>query len=306
MAQADKRAKILIVDDNKQNIEMLMELFKGEYKIAAAISAERALKITDSDAPPDIILLDILMPGMDGYELCARLKENPKTKEIPVIFVTAMSEIMDENRGFSLGAVDYITKPFHPPMVQARVKLHLNLKRKQELLEEFAFIDALTEIPNRRRFNEVLGKEWYRALRNHRELSLISLDIDHFKAYNDTYGHGRGDDCLRRVAMCIQDCLRRGGDFVARHGGEEFAVVLPGYGYDEAMAVAEHVRQAITELAMEHKASPVAPYVSLSMGVATVRPEKSMPVSDLLESADRQLYAAKADGRNAIKGIRLP
>jgi len=235
----DARPKILIVDDNKQNIELLMELFRGEYRVAAAVNATRAMKIALSDAPPDLILTDILMPDIDGYQLCGLLKENPATKNIPIIFVTAVSEVMDENRGFALGAVDYITKPFHPPMVKARVRLHLNLKRKQELLEQYAFIDALTEIPNRRRFDEVMESEWNRATRSENHLSLIFMDIDHFKKYNDTYGHGRGDECLRKVAGAIKGSMRRAGDFVGRYGGEEFAVVLPYVNYDEAMLLAE-------------------------------------------------------------------
>ena len=231
--QQDSRAKILIVDDNKQNIELLMELFRGEFRVAAALNAQRAMKIALSDSPPDLILMDIIMPDIDGYELCAQLKENPATKNIPVIFVTAVSEVMDENRGFDLGAVDYITKPFHPPMVKARVRLHLNLKRKQELLERYAFLDALTEIPNRRRFDDIMDNEWNRAIRTETPLSVIFMDIDYFKKFNDTYGHGQGDECLRRVATAITRPMRRAGDFVARYGGEEFAAVLPYASNDE-------------------------------------------------------------------------
>ncbi|MEA3332936.1 MAG: diguanylate cyclase, partial [Pseudomonadota bacterium] len=223
----DERAKLLIVDDNKQNIELLMELFRDDYKIVVAVNARRALKIVFSEAPPDIILTDILMPEMDGYELCRKLKEDSGTKNIPLIFVTTISEEMDASRGFALGAVDYITKPFNPLMVKARVKLHLELKHKQVLLEKYAFIDALTEIPNRRRFDEVIEREWNRAHRADYSISLIIIDIDHFKLYNDTYGHGMGDDCLHRVATAIAEVLRRSSDFVARYGGEEFVVILP-------------------------------------------------------------------------------
>ncbi|THB63789.1 MAG: response regulator, partial [Desulfovibrio sp.] len=181
MAEGDTREKILIVDDNRQNIEQLMGLFKDDYRIAAAVDAQRALKVAQSDSPPDIILSDIIMPDVDGYELCSLLKQDERTKSIPLIFVTAVSEVMDETRGFALGAVDYITKPFHPPMVKARVAMHLNLKRKQELLEQFAFIDALTEIPNRRRLDEVLEQEWNRAKRSQQPLSALFIDVDDFK-----------------------------------------------------------------------------------------------------------------------------
>lgn len=299
----DKRAKLLIVDDNKQNIEMLMELFRGEYKTVAARSAQRALKVAFSDTPPDIILTDILMPEIDGYEFCAKLKENPRTRQIPIIFVTAVSEVMDESRGFALGAVDYITKPFHPPMVKARVQLHLNLRRKQELLENFAFIDALTEIPNRRRFDEVMEREWHRAARTGYPVSLMIIDIDHFKLYNDNYGHGRGDDCLRSVAGTMARSFRRAGDFVARYGGEEFAVVLPDTPALQAKDTAHNILDAVDALAIPHETSPVAPHVTISIGIATMTPDVEKRDQDpgrLIDKADKKLYEAKSRGRHTI------
>ncbi|WP_319575052.1 diguanylate cyclase [uncultured Desulfobacter sp.] len=299
----EHRAKLLIVDDNKQNIEILMELFRGSYKIAAARNAQRALKLAISDSPPDIILSDILMPDMDGYEFCAKIKEDQRTKHIPIIFITAVSEIMDENRGFALGAVDYITKPFHPPMVKARVKLHLNLKRKQELLEKYAFIDALTEIPNRRRFNEVIEKEWRRASRSGYPISLLFIDVDYFKEYNDTYGHGKGDECLRRIASAMARTLRRAGDFIGRYGGEEFAVVLPDTKSDKAVAMAKNLQKAVDDIAIFHGASSVASHVTISIGIATVRPDDkdiSLTPKNLIDAADKKMYEAKSRGRHQI------
>ncbi len=296
----DERAKLLIVDDNKQNIELLMELFRDDYKIAAAVSAKRALKVAFSEAPPDIVLTDIMMPEMDGYELCRQLKEDSRTKSIPILFVTAISEVMDESRGFALGAVDYITKPFHPPMVKARVKLHLELKRKQELLEKYAFIDALTEIPNRRRFDEVIDREWHRALRASYPVSLMILDIDHFKLYNDSYGHGKGDDCLRRVAGSIAEVLRRSSDFVARYGGEEFVVILPDSDLSQALEAAKKIQDIIDALLIAHELSPVADHVTFSIGVATMIPENGKHHRELIEAADKKLYEAKSSGRHHI------
>lgn len=301
MSIPDTRQKILIVDDNKQNIELLMDLFRDDYKIAAATNGERALKIAFSDQPPDIILSDILMPGMDGYELCTMLKADERTRSIPVMFVTAVSEVMDETRGFALGAVDYITKPFHPPMVKARVGVHLNLKRKQELLEEYAFIDALTEIPNRRRFDEVAEKEWLRALRSGEHLSLILLDIDHFKFFNDTYGHGRGDEVLRNVAKAIQQSLRRAGDFVARYGGEEFAAILPYADAKEACHCAKEIAAAVEALEIPHEASPVAEKLTVSMGVCTMQANRDTGLEQLVAEADRALYQAKNQGRRCFR-----
>lgn len=295
-----QRQKILIVDDNKQNIEMLMALFKDQYRITAAIRPDRAIKIATSDAPPDIILLDILMPEMDGYEVCAILKEDERSKEIPIIFVTAVSEVMDAARGFELGAVDYITKPFHPPMVQARVDLHLTLKRRQELLEKYAFIDALTEIPNRRRFDEVLEKEWNRALRSRQPMSILFMDLDDFKAFNDTYGHGKGDEALRKVAQEIDRSLRRAGDFVARYGGEEFAAILPYTQEEKALSIAEQIGLNVQNLGIQHASSRVAQVVTLSIGVTTAAPHESVPISSLVEMADQALYDAKRQGRNRV------
>lgn len=296
----DSRQKILLVDDNKQNIEILMDLFREDYKIAAALSGEKALKLARAEPRPDLIVLDILMPDMDGYEVCRRLKEDEATRSIPVVFVTAVSEVMDSTRGFELGAVDYITKPFHPPMVKARVQVHLNLKRKQELLEKFAFIDALTEIPNRRRFDEVLEKECNRSLRSHQGLSLILMDIDHFKDYNDRYGHAKGDDALRRVAHALADCLRRAGDFVGRYGGEEFGAVLPYTDAEEARFMAEKILAGVDGLNIAHEASPVAPYLTLSLGVATVAADTEIKPVALLGAADKALYQAKAEGKDRV------
>ncbi|WP_022660447.1 GGDEF domain-containing response regulator [Paucidesulfovibrio longus] len=305
MSNQDTRQKILIVDDNKQNIELLMDLFRDEYKIAAATNGERALKIAFSSQPPDIILTDILMPGMDGYELCNKLKEHEQTRSIPVMFVTAVSEVMDETRGFALGAVDYITKPFHPPMVKARVGVHLNLKRKQELLEEYAFIDALTEIPNRRRFDEVAEKEWQRALRSSQHLSLILLDIDHFKLFNDTYGHGEGDETLRAVAKAIQKALRRAGDFVARYGGEEFAAILPYADAEEALHCAGEILEAVKALDITHAASPVADKLTVSLGLCSTRPSVEGSLEAMLAEADKALYLAKNQGRNCFRCAQI-
>ena len=305
MNLSEERQKILIVDDNKQNIEMLMELFRDDFKIAAAINAERALKIANSDAPPDIILLDILMPDMDGYQLCTKLKEQEQTKNIPVIFVTAVSEVMDATRGFALGAVDYITKPFHPPMVRARVELHLNLMRKQQLLEEFAFLDGLTELPNRRYFDDALDKEWFRHLRSGHELSMILLDVDLFRAFNEAYGHGHGDTCLKQLARSAKGALRRAGDFVARFGGEEFAVLLPETGAGEAQAMAQRILEGVDQLTIPHEGSAQGGHVTISLGVATVRPDESLDAPALLRAASQALAEAKDAGRHCVRSVEL-
>ena len=219
--------RILIVDDQRQNIKVLKDFLRDDYKIMAAKTGEQALEAARSATPPDLILLDIIMPGMDGYHVCRQLKEDPKTMHIPVIFVTGLGSTSEEAKGFEMGAVDYITKPFRPVIVRARIKTHIQLKRKSDLLDRLASIDGLTEIPNRRCFDATLEREMRRAFRNRAWVSLILMDIDLFKKYNDHYGHAAGDTCLRRVAKAAERVLLRASDQVARYGGEEFGIILP-------------------------------------------------------------------------------
>jgi len=301
MILSNKKEKILVVDDNKENINILMDLFRDQYKIVPAIHPKRALEIAASDPPPDIILLDILMPDMDGYEVCNILKNSENTKNIPIIFITAVSEVMDAAKGFALGAVDYITKPFHPPMVRARVDMQLNLKRKQELLEEYAFIDALTEIPNRRRLEEVFDKELKRAIRSNLPLSVLMIDIDFFKKYNDKYGHGQGDRTLKILAKTIQKSLQRAGDFTARYGGEEFIVILPYTDQEQTKHIADMILTNIQQQKIEHSESPITPYVTASIGCHTVLPAMVEKTPEaIIEITDKALYQAKKNGRNQI------
>lgn len=307
MNTAERRHKILIVDDTKENIELLMELFRGDYRVSAATTPERALKLARSDPQPDLVLLDILMPEMDGYQVCAALKNHESTKRIPVIFVTAVSEVMDAAKGFASGAVDYITKPFHPPVVKARVALHLDLKNKYELLETYAFIDALTEIPNRRRLEQTLDDEWRRAQRTGQPLSLLMFDVDHFKPFNDNYGHGKGDQCLRQIAHAANSVLRRSGDFIARFGGEEFMVILPHADAEQATAIAQDISDAVDALGIVHEYSSVDAHVTISIGLVTLHPQppgqSSLSTTALVEMADRAMYAAKGGGRHRIERI---
>jgi len=296
----DEAGRILIVDDERYNIKVLTDLLREDHKIMAAKSGEQALKAAQRSHPPDLILLDIMMPGMDGYEVCRRLKADSRTMHIPVIFVTALDAAEDESKGLEMGAVDYITKPFNPVIVKARVRIHIQLKRKTDLLDRIASIDGLTEIPNRRGFDATLEKEIRRAARDGSLLSLIMMDIDLFKAYNDLYGHAAGDACLRRVAKAVAADLKRGSDFAARYGGEEFAIILPGTGMAGAMRIAEAVRRAVAALNIPHAASDVAAHVSLSLGVATASVDQKTSPVDLITAADAALYQAKKSGRNRV------
>lgn len=299
-----KVSRVLIVDDERQNIKMLTEYLRDEHKIMVAKNGEQALKAAAGSNPPDLILLDIVMPGLDGYEVCRRLKAGPETKGIPVIFVTALDNQNNEVKGFDTGAVDYIAKPFNPAIVRARVNTHLQLKRKIALLDQLAKLDGLTELPNRRRFDEVLETEFRRISRNFTCLSLIMMDIDFFKQYNDIYGHAAGDACLRRVAETIAGVPRRSSDIVARYGGEEFAAILPDTEADGAFAVAEKLRRAVAVLEIPHQGAPTTGFVSISIGLASIRTGEPISKNRLIESADACLYRAKQEGRNRTVGSR--
>ncbi len=302
----DEPSRILIVDDERYNIKTLTDFLRDEHRIMAAKSGEQALKAVQGPNLPDLILLDIMMPGMDGYAVCRQLKADTRTMHIPVIFITALDASDDEARGFDAGAVDYITKPFKPVIVKARVRTHIQLKRKTDLLDRLALLDGLMEIPNRRHFDITLEKELRRKARDISFLSLVMLDIDYFKKYNDTYGHTAGDTCLRQVAGAIKGCIKRESDFAARYGGEEFAIILPGTDRNGAMTIAEEVRCSVAALDIRHAASDVADHVTVSLGVATISGDQGIPSVDLINAADASLYQAKGTGRNRVNFLSGP
>ena len=296
----NKKPAILIIDDTPTNINILTEALQAHYEIKIATSGIKAIELVQQSYKPDLILLDIIMPEIDGYEVCRRLKENEVTKNIPVIFVTGCTESEDEEHGFNLGAVDYISKPYKLPVVLARIRNHLNLKRKSDLLESFAALDGLTGIPNRRRFDETYSGEWRRAVRSGRPLSLVMMDIDYFKQYNDNYGHGAGDDCLIQVASCLSSCVSRPCDLVARYGGEEFVALLPLTDAAGAQAIAERLVANTAALTIPHGYSAVSDHITISAGCATVYPLKNAALESLLQTADLMLYRAKSEGRNRV------
>jgi len=301
MPNENDKPSILIVDDTPTNIQVLAENLRADYRLKVATSGQAALDIVRS-AKPDLILLDVMMAGMDGYEVCRRLKANPDTQGIPVIFVTARNDAQDEEQGLKLGAMDYIAKPFHPAIVKARVQNHINLKMKTDLLEALALIDGLTGIANRRRLDETLDVEWKRALRHGTQLAVVMADVDHFKAYNDHYGHGSGDECLKAVARALWSVLTRPTDMIARYGGEEFVAVMPDTDAAGAQLLAQRWCDQIAALALPHAYSSVAAHVTVSVGYASLTPTAEQSPWSLLGSADKMLYRAKEQGRNQVCG----
>lgn len=300
LSHAPSNQTILIVDDEPINIKALQLVLGDEHNLVFATTGEMALEMAANDPQPDLILMDIVMPGLDGFEVCERLKNNARTRDIPVVFLTARWETSEEARGLELGAVDYIRKPFSPPIIKARIRNHLELKKTRDLLENLSTLDGLTNIPNRRRFDEIFAHEWNRAVRNKAPLSLLFIDIDHFKNYNDCYGHLAGDDCLKAVARVLQSSLGRAADFLARFGGEEFIILLPDTRENGCRYLAEAIRSAVEKLDIEHKASPVADHITVSIGAVTCADVTDCDRDRLLEHADRLLYQAKHEGRNRV------
>ncbi|TAN47009.1 MAG: diguanylate cyclase [Methylococcaceae bacterium] len=301
----DKKPLVLIVDDSPLNIQVLGEALRADYRLKVASNGALALQLAADQDAPDLILLDIMMPDLDGYEVCKRLKDNDVTKNIPVIFVTAKNTGEEMTKGFALGAVDYIVKPFYTPVVLARVRTHVNLKLKAELLESLVMRDDLTGIPNRRYFNEAYDTEWKRAQRAGDWLAVIVMDVDHFKDYNDNYGHGLGDVCLRKVATALAFSVARPGDLVARYGGEEFSAILPKTDLVGARDVAERFRAGVEAVRIAHSHSKASAVVTISVGYAAAIPANSLTPPELLGVADRMLYRAKRGGRNCVSGPDL-
>lgn len=295
----DSRQKVLIIDDLPTNIQVLSEILESEYEIFFATSGREGIEIARAEHP-DLVLLDIMMPEMDGFEVCRRLKEDPATQLIPIIFVTAMRSAEDEAKGLELGAIDYITKPVTPIIVKMRVRNHMELKRHRDILADLSLMDGLTGIANRRRFDEALEKEWRRAARSRSSVAIIMIDIDFFKNFNDHYGHGAGDDCLKKVARALTGAPKRPGDLVARYGGEEFVALLPETSMPAALGIAERMRQAILDLAIPHAYSDAAERVSISLGVAAATPGPDDDAENLVKIADKFLYQAKQTGRNKV------
>jgi diguanylate cyclase (GGDEF)-like protein len=292
---AGRRPRLLLVDDQPVNIQALHRVFATDCQVLMATDGARALQLC-RERQPDLVLLDVQMPGMDGHELCAELKADPLLSAIAVIFVTAQDHPDDETRGLDAGAADFITKPFNPTVVRARVRTQLTLKAQADLLRELAFVDGLTGVHNRRHFDERLLAESRRAQRTRAPLAVVLADVDHFKRYNDALGHLAGDDCLRRVAAALRSCLRRPTDLLARYGGEEFVCLLPDTDLAGAIGVAQLMEDTVRALALPHPG--VEACVTISLGVCA-----GNQGAGLVEAADRAMYLAKAAGRGRVSWV---
>jgi len=320
MTQRERASStILIVDDTHTNLKVAVEhLSAGDYVVLTARNGEAGIERARL-ARPDLILLDVQMPGIDGFETCRRLKADQRTKDIPVIFMTVLTNVEDKVRGFAAGGVDYLPKPFQGEELLARVNTHLTIyKLQRELqreirerklaeaalrkanleLQRMAVLDGLTQIANRRRFDQYLQLQWAQA--RQAPLGLLLCDVDFFKQYNDSYGHPAGDRCLQLVAHAINRAIGHINDLAARYGGEEFAVVLPDTDVRGAMRVAEAIQAEIGRLALPHAYSKASATVTLSIGVASAIPTAEQEPATLIGAADTALYAAKQQGRNRI------
>lgn len=322
-----KKTDILIVDDAVDNLTVLDCILENpQHNIIKAMSGNEALGLM-LEHNFALVLLDVQMPGMDGIETAELMRVSERTKYIPIIFVTANSkDQMNIFKGYEVGAVDYLFKPIEPTILKSKVRVFIELYKQKELLrdqatmleekireltelkvtnrrlESLSYVDGLTGISNRRSFDNFIGVHYKNFVRKRQPLSLIMIDIDNFKDFNDNYGHLKGDDCLILVGNCLEDNIKRPTDFVARYGGEEFAIVLPDTDSKGAQNIANLLREKIEDLEIKHERSKTSKYVTISLGVATLYPKNEFEsIEWLINNADKALYKAKNNGRNRVE-----
>lgn len=292
-----RNSSILLVDDDPLIIRSIGRILSTVAELRFATNGEAALRLAH-ESMPDLVLLDSEMPGMNGFQVCRALKSDPETADVPIIFVTSHSDTEMHIAGLEAGAVDFIAKPISEPLLLARVKSQLRIKRLTDDLRNATMLDSLTQIANRRRFDERLTREWLRCARTNEPISVLMVDVDHFKRFNDTYGHLAGDVCLMQVAEVLRSSCQRPADLAARYGGEEFSILLPGVAMDGAQHVADRILKALKVLALPHANSPTAAHVTVSIGIGYFdRVLQSGNERELLAASDKALYAAKGAGR---------
>lgn len=294
------RPNILIVDDEAYNREYLKTLLADDYDVAASEGGFEAIELCAKE-DFDLVIMDVLMPEMSGHSACMLLRNDPDTKDIPILFLTGSDAESDELRALEVGGSDFVSRPVNPAILKARVKNLVAVKRHERLLRHFALCDELTGLPNRRYFNDRLKVEWLSSAREGAPFSLALIDVDHFKKYNDHYGHAAGDQCLSSIAQVLNSNLNRPRDFIARIGGEEFACILPETELDGAVNTLERVREAVAREMIPHSRAMPEKFVTVSVGVSCDnKPSQYFQGFDLLASADEALYVAKAQGRNRV------
>lgn len=291
--------KILAIDDSPVQAKLLKQILEEQYDVTTCLTAQEGMKAALT-GEYSLILLDVIMPDMDGFEVLKLLQTASQTKYTPVILITGLTDVQNEEKGLVLGAVDYITKPFYSLIVKARVNTHIKLFHYQEEMRSQAMVDELTGVANRRSYEETSLLRWRDAIRLGLTFSVCMMDIDKFKVYNDTFGHPAGDRVLATVAKTASLCLRRSTDFFARYGGEEFVSIIVGHDAGNANEHMEKVRQAVEELHIPHNPT-VSKWVTLSMGGVTVMPKEGDSYDTYLKIADTMLYDAKRFGRNQVK-----
>ncbi|MCX2979055.1 diguanylate cyclase [Candidatus Marimicrobium litorale] len=292
---------ILIIEDDPSNRRIIAKTLSPFYRVVMASDGSKGV-LRAKKHRPSLILLDINLPDQSGFDVLKTLKKNEDTRDIPVLCLTAATTEKEEEKSLSLGAVDFIGKPIRPKIVLARIAIHIEIASQRKSLEKLTQQDPLTGVNNRRSFDKALNDETRRARRSHEPLSLIMVDVDHFKKFNDNYGHQKGDEALRLVATALAKEASRAGDLCARYGGEEFTILLPRTTIEAVQFIAENCRNAIASLAIPHAHSESAECVTASLGCATWQPsgEADAPVPNLVGLADKALYAAKEKGRNQI------
>lgn len=290
--------KILVIDDSPVQTGFLCSILEDSYELTACHTAQEGLRAA-KEGNWSLILLDVVMPEMDGFMLIQELKSTDLTKHIPVILLTSLSDVQYEERGLLLGAVDYVTKPFNPVIIKARVNTHVQLYRYQMQFRMQAMVDELTGVANRRRYEEQCMARWQEAIRFELPFSICMFDIDKFKLYNDTFGHPAGDKVIAAVAQTVSSYFQRGTDLFARYGGEEFVAIFVGSDGKSAFEFLKTIRQAVEDLRIPHN-SPVSPWVTISAGGVTLTPQAGDSYNAYLKLADTMLYDAKRLGRNRV------
>lgn len=298
---------ILLIDDDSFMRTQIRRLLQQEkYQVIEASNGKEGLDAYKR-LQPNLVLLDAMMPGMDGFECCTQLQTLPRAERTPVLMITGLDDQASVDRAFAAGAVDYVTKPIHFAVLRQRMRrliqqsdLYQQLEAANQTLQHLAAIDSLTQLANRRQLDAHLAQEWRRMARAQTPLSALMCDVDCFKLYNDTWGHQAGDECLRQVAKAISSTARRPGDLAARYGGEEFAVILSDTTVAGAAQVAKNIQVAVKALRLSHPRSTVGAYLTLSLGLATIVPHQCLHFlpETLLTAADKALYQAKAEGRD--------